>query len=149
MISWAVIGSWRPRPDAHLWAAFNLRAHHMQAQTVAQRVTEASEIWTELDTLISAHHLPERMTGMLYEAVLGYRVRRPGYMKMTGVEKHTATRDLSRLAELALLHPQGETRGRYYLAGQPLRELREDCRKRRPPIVDPYPWTRTRLTETR
>ena len=26
------------------------------------------------------------MTGMLYEAVLGYRVRRPGYIKMTGVE---------------------------------------------------------------
>jgi Fic family protein len=138
-------GSWRPRPDAHLWAAFNLRAHHMQAQTVAQRVTEASEIWTELDTLISAHHQPERMTGMLYEAVLGYRIRRPGYMKMTGVEKHTATRDLGRLAELELLHPQGETRGRYYLAGQ---RLREECRKRRPPIVDPYPWMRTRLAET-
>src|ERR1700728_3136472 len=27
-------GSWRPRDDAHLWLSFNLRAHHIQAQTV-------------------------------------------------------------------------------------------------------------------
>jgi Fic family protein len=100
-------GSWRPRADAHLWAAFNIRAHHMQAQTVAQRVSEASAIWGELDTLVSAKHLSDRVTGILYEAVLGYRVRRFGYMKMTGVEKHTATRDLGRLVELRLLRPQG------------------------------------------
>jgi Fic family protein len=140
-------GTWRPRPDANLWAAFNIRAHHMQAQTVAQRMDEASEIWKELDDLISAHHLPERMTGMLYEAVLGYRIRRPGYMKMTGVEKHTATRDLGRLAELELLHARGETRGRHYLAGERLRRLREDCRKRRRPIIDPYPWMQARLAQ--
>ena len=42
-------GSWRPRPDAHLRVAFTIRAHHIQAQTVAQRVDEASEIWKELD----------------------------------------------------------------------------------------------------
>ncbi len=140
-------GSWRPRTDAHLWAAFNIRAHHMQAQTVAQRVSEASEIWAELDTLASTNHLPDRVTGILYEAVLGYRVRRSGYMKLTEVEKHTATRDLGRLTELGLLHPQGETRGRHYLAGERLRELREECRRRRQPLVDPYPWMRTRLTE--
>src|SRR2546421_4416166 len=140
-------GSWRPRTDAHLWAAFNIRAHHMQAQTVAQRVSEASEIWTELDTLVNANHLPDRVTGILYEAVLGYRVRRSGYMKMTEVEKHTATRDLGRLTELGLLHPQGETRGRHYLAGERLRELREECRRRRQPLIDPYPRMRTKLAE--
>ncbi|MEV6599650.1 Fic family protein [Actinoplanes sp. NPDC051346] len=140
-------GSWQPRPDANLWAAFNLRAHHMQAQTVAQRVDEASQIWGELDQLIGADRLPERMTGMLYEAVLGYRVRRSGYMKMTGVERHTATRDFGRLADLGLLRPHGETRGRHYLAGQRLSELREECRRRRRAIVDPYPWMRARLSE--
>jgi Fic family protein len=140
-------GSWRPRADANLWAAFNIRAHHMQAQTVAQRVSEASEIWGELDALVSTNHLPDRVTGILYEAVLGYRVRRSGYMKMTEVEKHTATRDLGRLAELGLLHPRGETRGRHYLAGERLREVREECRKRRQPLVDPYPWMRTRLAK--
>src|ERR1700689_3066051 len=30
-------GSWQPRDNAHMWLTFNLRAHHMQAQTVAPR----------------------------------------------------------------------------------------------------------------
>jgi Fic family protein len=140
-------GSWRPRPDAHLWTAFNLRAHHMQAQTVARRVDEASAVWQELDTLVGAHGLPDRVAGLLYEAVLGYRLRRSSYMKMTEIEKHTATRDLGRLADLGLLDPKGETRGRHYTAGEPLRELRDECRKRRRPLVDPYPWMRARLAE--
>jgi Fic family protein len=110
-------GSWRPRPDAHLWTAFNLRAHHMQAQTVARRVDEASAVWEELDSLVGAYGLPDRVAGPLYEAVLGYRLRRSSYMKMTEIEKHTATRDLGRLADLGLLDPKGETRGRHYTAG--------------------------------
>ncbi|HUY49459.1 MAG TPA: Fic family protein [Streptosporangiaceae bacterium] len=140
-------GSWQPRPDAHLWTAFNLRAHHMQAQTVARRVDEASAIWGELDTLVGVHGLPDRVAGLLYEAVLGYRLRRSSYMKMAEIEKHTATRDLGRLADLGLLDPKGETRGRHYTAGERLRELRAECRKRRRPLVDPYPWMRARLAE--
>jgi hypothetical protein len=35
--------------------------------------------------------------------VLGYRLRRLSYMKMAEIEKHTATRDLGRLAVLARL----------------------------------------------
>jgi Fic family protein len=140
-------GSWQPRPDAHLWAAFNIRAHHMQAQTVARRVDEASEIWGELDALVRAHGLPDRVAGLLYEAVLGYRLRRSGYMKMAEIEKHTATRDLGRLADLGLLDPKGETRGRHYTAGERLRQLRDESRKRRRPLVDPYPWMGPRLAE--
>src|SRR6201996_5585755 len=34
-------GSWQPRSDPQLWLAFNLRAHHMQAQTLARRVEDA------------------------------------------------------------------------------------------------------------
>jgi Fic family protein len=138
-------GSWRPRPDARLWIAFHLRAHHMQAQTVARRFAEAATMWAELDNLVGIHRLPERVTGTLYEAVLGYRIRRSTYMKMTGAEKHTASRDLGRLAELDLLRPYGETRGRYYQAGLRMRELREEARRRRQPIDDPYPWMRGRL----
>lgn len=140
-------GSWRPHPDAQLWVAFNIRAHHMQAQTVAHRVAEASEIWGELDSLVGANGLPDRVAGTMYEAVLGYRVRRSGYMKLTGVEKHTATRDLGRLVDLGLLHPRGETRGRHYTAGDRLRELRAECRSRRPPLVDPYPGMKVRLAQ--
>jgi hypothetical protein len=59
----------------------------MQAQTVARRVGEASEIWGELDTLVRTNNLADRVTGMLYEAVRGYRVRRSGYMKMAEIER--------------------------------------------------------------
>jgi len=106
-----------------------------------------SAVWEELDTLVGAHSLPGRVAGLLYEAVLGYRLRRSSYMKMTEIEKHTATRDLGRLADLGLLDPKGETRGRHYTAGERLRELRDECRKRRWPLVDPYPWMRARLAE--
>ena len=85
-------GSWPPRDDAHLWLAFNLRAHHMQAQTVARRVEEAGITWAELDALISEHHLPERAIEAMFDAVFGYRVRRAGYLKRAEVTEQTATR---------------------------------------------------------
>jgi len=44
-------GSWQPRADPHLWLAFNLRAHHMQAQPVARRISEAVATWEELDRI--------------------------------------------------------------------------------------------------
>jgi Fic family protein len=140
-------GTWRPELDTHLWAAFNLRAHHMQAQTVARRVDEAAAIWMALDDVTETNGLPERVAELLYEAVLGYRLRRSGYVKAAGIEQRTATRDLTRLVELGLLVPQGETRGRHYTAGVALRTLREECRQRRRPLADPYPWMRRHLAE--
>lgn len=137
--------SWRPRPDANLWVSFNLRAHHMQAQTVARRVDEASAIWTELDKMVAENSLPERVAELLYEAVLGYRLRRSGYVKAAGIEERTASRDLLRLVELELLQAKGETRGRYYTAGGRLIELGEGCKRRRRPLQDPYPWMRSEL----
>jgi Fic family protein len=35
-------GSWQPDNDAHPWLKFNLRAHHMQAQTQQRRFMEAA-----------------------------------------------------------------------------------------------------------
>ncbi|HZN70863.1 MAG TPA: Fic family protein [Micromonosporaceae bacterium] len=133
-------GAWHPENDASLWGSFNLRAHHMQAQTVAQRFDEASAIWQELDQLTAAHKLPERVTGLLYEAVLGYRLRRGGYVKMTGIEERTASRDLAQLVEVGLLRAIGERRGRHYVASNVLLGVRGRCRDGRRPIVDPYPW---------
>ena len=69
-------GCWQPRDDAHLWLAFNLRAHHMQAQTVARRVKEADVTWIELDDLAGQLGLPERTIDAMFDAFLGYRVRR-------------------------------------------------------------------------
>lgn len=139
-------GSWQPRDDAHLWLAFNLRAHHMQAQTVARRVAEADATWIELDQLVSAHGLPDRMIDAMFDAVLGYRVRRAIYLKRAEVTEQTATRDLATLASQGVLTAHGNGRGRFYTAGEPIKQIQERRRARRAPLRDPYPWMRTKLS---
>lgn len=138
-------GSWQPRPDAHLWVAFNLRAHHMQAQTIQRRLEEAIAIWAELDELVARTALPDRVTAQLYDAVLGYRLRRATYAHATESEERTASRDLGRLVDLGILLPRGEARGRHYVAGEVLTDLRRRCQERRRPLIDPFPWMRERL----
>lgn len=138
-------GTWRPRPDPHLWVSFNLRAHHMQAQTVQQRVNEAGAVWNRLDELVAEYRLPERVLDQLYEAVLGYRLRRSSYARAAGLDDRTATRDLARLVELDILASRGQTRGRYYVVGPVLAELATRCRAERRPLEDPYPWMRAEL----
>jgi Fic family protein len=140
-------GSWQPRADADLWLSFNLRAHHMQAQTVARRVNEAGVIWGELDRLAAERGLSDRMLDAMFDAVLGYRVRRGGYIKRTNVTEQTATRDLTALTSAGFLTPYGKGRGRYYAAAKPLREIREQLRAERKPLRDPYPWMRAKLSE--
>ncbi len=138
-------GSWHPRDDAHLWLTFNLRAHHMQAQTVARRVDEAAVTWAELDRLAAEHGLPDRAIDAMFDAVLGYRVRRGGYIKRALVTEQTATRDLAALTSADLLTPHGNGRGRYYAAGEPLRAIQQHHRETRKPLRDPYPWMRAKL----
>ena len=140
-------GSWPPRDDAHMWLTFNLRAHHMQAQTIARRVGEAGDTWKELDALVSAHDLPERTMEAMFDAVLGYRVRRAGYLKRADVTEQTATRDLAALTAAGILTAHGNGRGRYYVAGEPLRLIQERRRSRRMPLRDPYPWMRAKLSK--
>lgn len=130
---------------AHLWLSFNLRAHHMQAQTVAMRFAEASEIWLRLDLLIEEHSLPERVANSMFDAVLGHRIRRGGYAKHAEVEGHTGTRDLGQLVKLGIFESHGSARGRFYTAGGPLLKLRAEVRSQRTSLRDPYPWMRSKL----
>lgn len=138
-------GVWQPRPNAHLWVSFILRAHHMQAQTVARRVKQAGETWIELNELATKLHLPERTIDAMFDAVLGYRIRRADYVKRVEVEQHTATRDLAALTDAGILLPHGTGRGRLYTAGERLQQIRSNRRAHRQPLTDPYPWLRARL----
>jgi Fic family protein len=140
-------GSWQPRDDAQLWLSFNLRAHHMQAQTMARRVNEAGMTWVDLEELRMEHGLPERTMEAMFDAVIGYRVRRAGYLRRAGVTEQTATRDLASLAAVGILAAHGNGRGRYYAAGEPLRRIQERRRARRTPMRDPYPWMQAKLGE--
>jgi Fic family protein len=141
-------GSWRPRDNAHLWLAFNLRAHHMQAQTVARRVDEAVVTWNELEQLATGRGLPDRTMDAMFDAVLGYRVRRGGYIKRTDVTEQTATRDLAALTSAGILTAHGNGRGRYYAAAESLLQIQQRRRAGRKPLRDPYPWMRAKLAES-
>ncbi len=132
-------GSWNPRNDASLWVKFNLRAHHLQAQTVRRRFDEAEVQWRKIDELVADYSLNERVATALFDALLGLRVTRPAYVKLTELDERTATRDLVNAAESGLLEARGERRGRYYVAGESLRQFREELRTKRTPIADPYP----------
>lgn len=131
-------GAWHPENDATLWLKFNLRAHHMQAQTLRRRVAEADDVGAQVIQILDVHRLPERMFDPLFDAAQGARVRRPTYVKRSGVEDRTATRDLKVLVDSGLLVAHGTTRGRSYSAGRDLVDLRRRVRTKRRPLDDPY-----------
>lgn len=132
-------GSWNPNNDATLWVKFNLRAHHMQAQTMRRRFDEAEAQWRRLDDILADHKLQDRVGAALFDALIGLRVTRPSYIKLTELDERTATRDLVNAAEAGLLEARGERRGRHYVAGEPLRRIQEEIRSQRAPLADPYP----------
>jgi Fic family protein len=132
-------GAWHPEHDATLWLKFNLRAHHIQAQTLQRRFREAEAQWDHIDRIVKEHALPERIESALFDAILGLRVTRPSYLKRTDVDERTATRDLVRAADLGLLAAHGERRGRYYLAGDILSQIQGELRSTRRRPQDPYP----------
>jgi Fic family protein len=124
-------GSWHPENDARRWMRFMLTAHLRQARTLLVRVRESERLWIELDRQAQKHHLPERTLVALFDAAMRFRVRNQTYRadvaSSTGeqITDATARRDLTRLTELGLLEPRGEKRGRYYVAGRELGELRQ------------------------
>ena len=140
-------GAWHPERDAALWVTFNLRAHHMQAQTLQSRYEQAMAMWEAIDQLRSTLKFPERMDLALYEAALGYRIRRSTYIKRAEVEDRTASRDLKAFVEHGLLTAVGETRGRHYVAGPGLEPVLAARFKARTRITDPYPWLPERLAQ--
>lgn len=105
-------GAWHPERDAGLRVKFNLRAHHMQAQTLQSRFGRAMAMWEAIDHLWSRLNFPERMDLALYEAALGYRIRRSTYIKRAEVEDRTASRDLKAFVQYGLLTAVDEQRSR-------------------------------------
>lgn len=139
-------GAWAPGGDAHLWVTFNLRAHHLQAQTVRRRWHSAQQSYVLLDDVATARGLPDRVVDPLYTALLGYRLRRPTYVEQAGIDARTASRDFKALSDLGLLTPVGETKGRYYVGGPALEPIRAQI-GRRARLEDPYPWLPAKLAE--
>ena len=89
--------------------------------------------------LLAEHGLPERAFDPLFDAASGHRVRRSTYVKRSGLELRTATRDLKALTDAGLLAARGETRGRSYVAAGDVADLHAATREHRTPLADPYP----------
>ena len=130
-------GEWNPSNNALTWVRFCLKAHYQQANTVIRRHEEYEALFSSIESLVERQRLNERMIVPLFNAALGMRVTNARYQKQTEESSHIAGRDLKALADLALLVPHGEKRGRYYTAGKEVREARQAARRSRT-VQDPY-----------
>jgi Fic family protein len=130
-------GAWNPGRNCKPWVRFCIVGHYLQAQTLLRRYRETERIYSDLETLVLRHGLPERTALGLVEAARGGRIRNASYRISADVSNNLASRDLKSLVDCGLLVAEGEKRGRYYVAGPLIRELRE--RHRLPKgVEDPF-----------
>ena len=130
-------GAWNPIYSALPWVRFCLKAHYQQANTLIRRYEEYGSVYDNIEKIIERERLNERMTIPLFNAALGIRVTNSRYQTETEVSSYVAGRDLKHLTDLEILVPHGETRGRYYMAGQELKGVRDRARGNRI-VQDPY-----------
>ncbi|MGF1456750.1 MAG: Fic family protein [Alphaproteobacteria bacterium] len=130
-------GAWNPQNDALPWVRFCLKAHYQQGMTLIRRNEEYEALFERIEALIRREGLLERMALPLFDCALGFRLTSARYRTDVDVTHHVAGRDLKLLADRGLVDARGEKRGRYYIAGPELREIRAAVRKKRP-LPDPY-----------
>jgi Fic family protein len=131
-------GTWQPEHDARPWVRFVIRAHYEQTHTFQRRVTEAGRLFDLLEDAAKRRGLPDRMIVALFNASLGYTIRRSGYCKYAEISDWQGSRDLRRLADEGLLVPVGEKRGRHYRASDGLREYHARAKEPYRLISDPF-----------
>jgi Fic family protein len=133
-------GHWSPERSAKPWIRFCLTGHYRQAQTLLRRTAEFDRVYGELERLVGRHGLPERTSFALLESAFGLRVRNASYRATADISNNLASRDLKNLVDAGLLIPEGERRGRDYVASPAVREIRERARMPRgvdDPFADP------------
>ena len=121
-------GGWNPSRDCRPWIRFCITGHYRQAQTLLRRGQEIEKVYEELFDVVKRLALPERMALGLIEAAFGGRVRNASYRVSVDVSNNLASRDLKSFVDASMLTPEGEKRGRYYLASPSVRAIREKHR---------------------
>lgn len=129
-------GGWNPTRNAKPWVRFCLSGHYRQSQTILRRTREIERIYEESLNLVENNGFPERTVMALVQAAFG-RVRNSSYRVSADVSKNLASRDLKLLVDAGLLVPDGEKRGRFYVAGPRVGEIRRRVRLPRA-IDDPF-----------
>lgn len=139
-------GAWHPDNDARPWVRFTITAHLRQARTMLVRIKETERLWVDLERLVRARRLPERMLLPLFDAAMGFRVRNATYRASLEdameeqITEPTASKDLQRLVEAALFVPHGQKRARFYTASEQVMEIRRSLIAGRDPRNDADPF---------
>jgi Fic family protein len=136
-------GAWHPENDALPWVRFCLVAHYQQAATLMKRNAVIGRVWSEIENVRKRHGLPERTELAMMDAAFSYKVRNAHYRDANEISDVVASRDLKRLSDLGLLVPVGERRGRFYVAGDALKEIAQRCSDTTR-AANPYDLIRTR-----
>jgi Fic family protein len=132
-------GSWHPERDARPWVRYCLTAHFRQASTLVARADVLQQLWEVLEDQATTMGLPPRTIPALAEAALGLRVRNSTYRKSADVSNTVASRDLKALSDAGLLVPEGEKRGRCYIASGYLRGFGRAAKQgQKKRIEDPF-----------
>ncbi len=130
-------GGYRPERGCKNWIRFCLTGHYRQLQTLLRRNSELGRIYVDLEKLVRARGLHARTAVGMLEAAYGARVRNASYRVSADVSNNLASRDLKQLVDAHLLLPRGENRGRHYVAGPEVLEIR--ARHRQPKdVADPF-----------
>ncbi|MFM9971262.1 MAG: Fic family protein [Burkholderiales bacterium] len=130
-------GAWHPERDALPWIKFCLTAHYRQADNLLRRHSDMGRLWKALEDEVKRRKIHERVVNALADAAIGLRVKNPAYRNLAGISNQTAKVDLKRLADDGLLVPKGEKKGRYYVAGELVKQLRDETRTKSR-ITDPF-----------
>jgi Fic family protein len=130
-------GGWHPQRDCKAWVRFCITGHYRQAQTLLRRVRLLERTYGDFVAELEKRGLPERMALAMYEASTGLRVRNASYRISADISNNLASRDLKALVDEGLLLARGERRGRHYVAGRLITEIRN---RHKPPrkFDDPF-----------
>lgn len=113
-------GSYQPQRDAGGWIAFCVRAHLEQAQRRIDQLAQASARWAYLKGLIQQRGWPDRLAIALEQSFFG-GVDRLSYAHEAEISSASASADLRRLCDAALLVRHGSGRSTRYLPEESLR----------------------------
>jgi Fic family protein len=116
-------GEFHPMNDCRPWIRFNLIAHFRQASWLIQRSRMTQHTWNEIEQMVEKMGMNERCIPTLVDAAFGYKIRRSHYLAQAEVSEQVASRDLKTLVDMGFLSPEGETRGRTYVAAPMLSQI--------------------------
>ena len=114
-------GSYQPERSARAWVEFCLAAHIEQAQRRIEQVSAAARRWSALETIVEHRSWPDRFVIALEQSLIG-GADRSRYAREAEVSRASASADLRRLVDAALLEQRGLGPSSRYMATDALHQ---------------------------